>query len=104
MIKDVGLSSRIKHKPAEMSGGQQQRAGIARAFAAKPMLVFADEPTGNLDSKTTTEIMEMMVKIAREHKQTLVIVTHDKSFASYADRIITLVDGNIISDSLVQKA
>jgi len=104
MIKNVGLSSRIKHKPSEMSGGQQQRAGIARAFAAKPMLVFADEPTGNLDSKTTTEIMEMMVKIARDYKQTLIIVTHDQSVASYADRIVTLMDGNIISDSLVQKS
>lgn len=99
MIKGVGLSQRMKHKPSEMSGGQQQRVGIARAFVARPPLVFADEPTGNLDSKTTNEIMEMIVKIARDHKQTLVIVTHDKSIAAYVDRIITLIDGNIVGDS-----
>ena len=81
-----------------MSGGQQQRVGIARAFVHRPKLVFADEPTGNLDSKTTIEVMELMVSMARQHRQTLIIVTHDPEIADYADRIIHLIDGKIHSD------
>ena len=84
--------------PSEMSGGQQQRVGIARAFVHRPKLVFADEPTGNLDSKTTIEVMELMVSMARQHRQTLIIVTHDPEIADYADRIIHLIDGKIHSD------
>jgi len=98
MLKLVGLGNRVKHKPTQMSGGQQQRVGIARAFVAKPAVVFADEPTGNLDSKTTAEVMTLMVKIARDNNQTLVIVTHDREIAEYADRIIQLKDGGVIAD------
>ncbi|MCL2774947.1 MAG: ABC transporter ATP-binding protein [Oscillospiraceae bacterium] len=98
MLKLVGLGDRTKHKPTQMSGGQQQRVGIARAFVAKPAVVFADEPTGNLDSRTTIEVMTLMVKIARDNNQTLVIVTHDREIAEYADRIIQLKDGGVIAD------
>lgn len=98
MLREVGLGKRLHHRPTQMSGGQQQRVGIARAFVSKPKLVFADEPTGNLDTKTTVEIMELMVRIARENHQTLIIVTHDGEIAQYADRIIHIVDGAIVSD------
>lgn len=97
-LKEVGLGNRMKHKPTQMSGGQQQRVGIARAFVTKPKIVFADEPTGNLDSKTTSEVMEIMVNRSREHDQTFVLVTHDTQIARYADRIVTIVDGKIVSD------
>ena len=95
MLKLCGLGKRMKHKPTQMSGGQQQRVGIARAFVATPKIVFADEPTGNLDTHTTIEIMEMMVRMARENKQTLVIVTHDIEIAAYADKIYHIIDGRI---------
>lgn len=97
MLKLCGLSKRMHHKPTQMSGGQQQRVGIARAFVGTPKIVFADEPTGNLDTKTTIEIMEMMVRMSRENKQTLVIVTHDIEIAGYADRIYHIIDGRINS-------
>lgn len=97
MLKKVGLGKRLKHKPTQMSGGQQQRVGIARAFITKPDIIFADEPTGNLDSKTTIEVMEMMVKMARHNNQTLIIVTHDREIAQYADRVFHIIDGNIDS-------
>jgi len=95
MLELVGLKTHLKHKPSQMSGGQQQRVGIARAFVTKPSLVFADEPTGNLDSRTSKEVMELMVSYARENNETLVIVTHDREIAAYADRIIYILDGNI---------
>lgn len=95
MLELVGLKTHLKHKPSQMSGGQQQRVGIARAFVAKPSLVFADEPTGNLDSRTSKEVMELMVSYARENNETLVIVTHDREIAAYSDRIIYILDGNI---------
>ena len=98
MLELVGLGERKNHYPAQMSGGQQQRVGIARAFAAKPAVVYADEPTGNLDSKTTIEVMEMIRGFARKFHQTIIMVSHDAEMASYADRIITLKDGEIISD------
>ena len=98
MLKAVGLADRMKHRPTQMSGGQQQRVGIARAFAAKPKIVFADEPTGNLDSHTTMEVMDMIVGMAREHHETLILVTHDQDIAAYADRVIRLVDGAVVSD------
>ena len=98
MLKSVGLGPRMKHKPNEMSGGQQQRVGIARAFVAKPNIIFADEPTGNLDTKTTAEVMELMVKMCRKYNLTLILVTHDVDIAKYADRIVHLIDGNIDSD------
>lgn len=99
MLTQVGLGDRLKHYPNQMSGGQQQRVGIARAFIAKPAIVFADEPTGNLDSKTTVEVMKMITDFARKYNQTIILVTHDPEMAGYADRIITLVDGSIISDT-----
>lgn len=98
MLSAVGLKKRAYHKPTQMSGGQQQRVGIARAFVTRPNVIFADEPTGNLDTKTTIEIMKMMVRFARKHNQTLIIVTHDPEIAEYADRVITLIDGAITSD------
>lgn len=97
MLKMCGLGKRMRHKPTQMSGGQQQRVGIARAFVGRPKIVFADEPTGNLDTRTTIEIMEMMVSMARENHQTLVIVTHDVEIAAYADRIYHIIDGEISS-------
>ena len=102
MLKMVGLRDRIRHKPTQMSGGQQQRVGIARAFVTKPAVVFADEPTGNLDSKTTVEVMRLMVKMARDNNLTLVIVTHEREIAEYADRIIQLKDGGVIADYIVE--
>ena len=98
LLKKVGLEKRIYHYPAQMSGGQQQRVGIARAFVTKPEVVFADEPTGNLDTNTTAQIMGMITEMARENQQTIVLVTHDPHMASYADRIITLIDGEIVRD------
>ena len=95
MLIKVGLGSRLKHKPKEMSGGQQQRVGIARAFASNPEIVFADEPTGNLDSKTSKEVMDLIKEMARENNLTIVMVTHDRSLADYADKIIHILDGRI---------
>ncbi|NLB87943.1 MAG: ABC transporter ATP-binding protein [Syntrophomonadaceae bacterium] len=95
MLEAVGLKKHAQHKPSQMSGGQQQRVGIARAFVSKAKVVFADEPTGNLDSATTREIMDLIVKISKENGQNLIIVTHDIGVANYADRIIHLLDGNI---------
>lgn len=99
MLALVGLKERATHYPTQMSGGQQQRVGIARAFIARPAVVYADEPTGNLDSKTTTEVMEMIQNFARRFKQTIIMVSHDPEMAAYADRVLTLRDGKIIADS-----
>ena len=98
MLKRVGLSHRLHHYPSQMSGGQQQRAGIARAFVSRPEVVFADEPTGNLDTNTTAEIMDMVMGFARRFNQTIILVTHDPGMSRYADRIVTLVDGVITGD------
>ena len=98
MLKRVGLSHRLHHYPSQMSGGQQQRAGIARAFVSRPEVVFADEPTGNLDTKTTAEIMNMVMGFPRRFNQTIILVTHDPGMSRYADRIVTLVDGIITGD------
>ena len=95
MLKSVGLTNRSKHKPAELSGGQQQRVSIARAFVNNPSVVFADEPTGNLDTKTTMEMMDLITGIAREHEQTLIIVTHNTELSQFADQTIHIRDGNI---------
>ena len=94
----VGLHGFENAYPHALSGGMKQRVGIARAFVAHPKIVFADEPTGNLDSKTTIEVMEMIVGLARKHHETLILVTHDREIAQYADRIVHLLDGNIKSD------
>jgi putative ABC transport system ATP-binding protein len=91
----VGLSDRVKHKPSELSGGQQQRVSIARAFINNPEIVFADEPTGNLDTKTTIEMMDLITKMARDNNQTLIIVTHDLEISQYADFIIRIRDGEV---------
>ncbi|MCH9276435.1 ABC transporter ATP-binding protein [Bifidobacterium amazonense] len=104
ILKRVGLGKRMTHYPTQMSGGQQQRVGIARAFVAKPQVVFADEPTGNLDSRTKIDVMEMIVGFARELNQTIVLVTHDDNMAQYADRIVTLLDGRIVGDQLIGHA
>ena len=95
MLKSVGLADREKHKPSQLSGGQQQRVSIARAFISQPAIVFADEPTGNLDTKTTFEMMELITKMAKENDQTLIIVTHDLDIAQYANTIIHIRDGII---------
>lgn len=96
-LKLVGLERFMTHMPNQMSGGQQQRVGIARALAVDPQIIFADEPTGNLDSKTTMEVLKLMQIIVRERNQTLVMVTHDNNLATYADRIIKIIDGKIVS-------
>jgi putative ABC transport system ATP-binding protein len=96
LLITVGLKERMTHKPTQMSGGQQQRVGIARAFVSDPEVVFADEPTGNLDSKTSHEIMTIIKKMAEEKNQTIVMVTHDPTMAKYADKIIEVHDGKII--------
>lgn len=97
VLKLVGLSKHKKHKPLQMSGGQQQRVGIARALVVSPEIIFADEPTGNLDSKTSAEVMRLMKRIIREQNQTLIMVTHDDHLAEYADRIFRISDGKIVS-------
>ena len=94
-LKLVGLEKQMKHMANEMSGGQQQRVGIARALVVKPKIIFADEPTGNLDSKTTMEVLALMRRIVQEQNQTLVMVTHDNHLATYADRQFHIVDGKI---------
>ncbi len=103
LLKRVGLGERMEHYPTQMSGGQQQRVGIARAFVARPQVVFADEPTGNLDSKTKTDVMDMICAFARDFNQTIVLVTHDDNMAHYADRIVTLFDGRVVGDRLTEK-
>lgn len=95
MLNAVGLNKRLKHKPAQMSGGQQQRVSIARAFVNDPAVIFADEPTGNLDTRTTYEMMDLITSITRKNNQTLIIVTHDLEISRYADRIVHVRDGNI---------
>lgn len=95
MLNKVGLGDRLKHRPTEMSGGQQQRVGIARAFVSNPEIVFADEPTGNLDSKTSMEVMDIIKNMARANNQTIVMVTHDQNLTKYADRIIRIFDGKV---------
>lgn len=91
----MAFGSRLKHRPNQMSGGQQQRVGIARAFVSNPEIVFADEPTGNLDSKTSKEIMELIKQMSKENNQTIVMVTHDESIAQYANKIVHIHDGHI---------
>ncbi len=95
-LRSVGLATHMRHKPSEMSGGQQQRVGIARALVADPDIVFADEPTGNLDSSTSDEVMHVITRIIRAQKKTLIMVTHDPNMAAYADKVIRLLDGRIV--------
>ncbi len=99
ILKEMQMGERMNHKPTELSGGQQQRVGIARAFVGKPAVIFADEPTGNLDSKTTEQVMDMLIDISEKNNITFVMVTHDPELAKKAKRVITIVDGNIIHDT-----
>ena len=98
IINILGLSDRKHHLPSELSGGQQQRVSIGRALANKPSIVLADEPTGNLDSKSSKEVMELLKFTAKKYNQTLILITHDINIATMADRVITLEDGEIVSD------
>jgi putative ABC transport system ATP-binding protein len=99
LIETVGLADRRKHRPAELSGGQQQRVAVARALISKPAVVFADEPTGNLDSVASAEVLGLLRRAVDEFGQTVVMVTHDASSAAYADRLIVLADGRVASES-----
>lgn len=98
VVNTVGLADRLSHRPAELSGGQQQRVAVARALASKPEIVFADEPTGNLDSKSGAEVLGFLRKAVDELGQTIVMVTHDANAASYADRVVFLNDGKIVDE------
>jgi len=98
LLKEVGLADRRTHRPAELSGGQQQRVAIARALVSRPTVVFADEPTGNLDSRTSGEILELLRRSVDDYGQTTVMVTHDPRAAAIADRILFLADGRIVKD------
>jgi putative ABC transport system ATP-binding protein len=98
LLKLVGLGHRMDHYPKEMSGGQQQRVGIARALITHPRIIYADEPTGNLDTKTTMEVMEMIKDFAAKAGSTVILVTHEPDLARFATRIVTLADGRIIGD------
>jgi ABC-type lipoprotein export system ATPase subunit len=96
MLDRVGLADRARHRPAELSGGQRQRVTIARALTNDPAIVWADEPTGNLDSETAQDILELLYRLNREHGQTLVVVTHDREVSKLANRVITMRDGQIV--------
>jgi putative ABC transport system ATP-binding protein len=98
LITSLGLEARLRHRPHELSGGQQQRVAIARALATRPDLVFADEPTGNLDSRSSREVLTLLATASREYGQSIAMVTHDPIAASYADRIVFLTDGAVVRD------
>jgi putative ABC transport system ATP-binding protein len=99
LIRTVGLEDRRTHRPSELSGGQQQRVAVARALVSKPAVVFADEPTGNLDSKASEDVLRLLRQAVDEFDQTVIMVTHDPEAAAYADRLLTLRDGRIVSDA-----
>ena len=98
LVETLGLGQRLTHRPSELSGGQQQRVAIARALIAKPEVVFADEPTGNLDSRSGAEVLSFLRRSVRELGRTIIMVTHDPSAAAYADRVVLLADGRIAGD------
>jgi putative ABC transport system ATP-binding protein len=98
VIETVGLRDRLSHRPSELSGGQQQRVAVARALATRPQIVFADEPTGNLDSRAGAEILEFMAQAVRDLAQTIVMVTHDPAAAAYADQVVFLGDGKVVGE------
>jgi putative ABC transport system ATP-binding protein len=104
LVDSLGLGARLRHRPHELSGGQQQRVAIARALATAPDLVFADEPTGNLDSRSGREVLALLATASREHGQSIAMVTHDPVAASHADRVIFLGDGRIVADKPSQSA
>ena len=99
-LESVGLGERMEHKPSELSGGQRQRVAVARALINNPSIILADEPTGNLDSKNSSEIISLLRKSNRDFNQTMIVITHDENIALQCDRILTLSDGKIISDTL----
>jgi len=103
LLERVGLSNRGHHYPIQLSGGEQQRVALARAFITRPPILMADEPTGNLDSANGQHVLELLLQLNREEKTTLVLVTHDRELAQYADRVILLRDGIIVSDELAAK-
>jgi putative ABC transport system ATP-binding protein len=98
VVAAVGLTDRLTHRPAELSGGQQQRVAGARALVSRPAIVFADEPTGNLDSRASAELLAFLRDAVREHGQTIVMVTHDATAAGYADRVVFLADGSVVDE------
>lgn len=102
LIDTLGLRGRVKHLPNELSGGQQQRVSIGRALMNRPAVLLADEPTGNLDSKASREIIELLKLSNKKYEQTIIMITHDNSLALNADRIITIDDGKIVSDKKVK--
>ncbi|MCM0647705.1 ABC transporter ATP-binding protein [Clostridium swellfunianum] len=104
IIEILGLTERKGHLPSELSGGQQQRVSIGRALLNKPSIILADEPTGNLDSKNSKEVIELLKFTARKYNQTLILITHDVNIASMADRVITIEDGEIVSDKYLKIA
>jgi len=104
LVESLGLSARLRHRPHELSGGQQQRVAIARALATAPDLLFADEPTGNLDSRSSREVLALLAAASREHGQSIAMVTHDPVAAAYADRVVFLGDGRIVADKPRQTA
>jgi putative ABC transport system ATP-binding protein len=101
LLTRVGLADRMDHYPVQLSGGEQQRVALARAFITKPPILLADEPTGNLDGKTGTQVLEILLELNRREGATLVLVTHDPALAAHADRVITLRDGLVVSDERV---
>ena len=101
LLERVGLTNRAHHYPVQLSGGEQQRVALARAFITQPPILMADEPTGNLDSTNGQHVLDLLVRLNREEKATLVLVTHDRTLAEHANRILTLRDGQILSDELV---
>ena len=101
LLKSTGLEERVDHYPVQLSGGEQQRVALARAFANRPAVLLADEPTGNLDSTTGLQVIELLIQLNRDHGSTLVLVTHDPELAGRADRIVALQDGRIAADDLV---
>src|SRR5260221_4268742 len=100
LIRTVGVEDRRTHRPSELSGGQQQRVAVARALVSKPAVVFADEPTGNLDSKASTDVLRLLRQAVDKFEQTVIMVTHDPAAAAHADRLITLRDGRIVHDAV----
>ncbi len=104
LLGAVGLGSRRHHYPAQLSGGEQQRVSVARAFANNPAILLADEPTGNLDTVTGKQVIDLLIRLNQDHGSTLVLVTHDPALAAHAERIVCLRDGRIISDELQQRA
>jgi putative ABC transport system ATP-binding protein len=104
LIDTIGLSDRLDHRPSELSGGQQQRVAVARALASRPAVVFADEPTGNLDSKSSGELLGLLRRSVDEFGQTVIMVTHDATAASYADRLLVLGDGRVVHDGEAESA